>query len=82
MKIPAVFHNLRGYDSLIILLEIGKVADDTDINVIANNMEKYSAFMFGQHLVFIDSFQFTSSSFGKVADDTNINVIPNNMDKY
>ena len=33
-----------------------------DINVIPNNTEKYIAFMLGKHLVFLDSFQFMSSS--------------------
>ena len=33
-----------------------------DINAIRNNMEKYMAFMLGEHLVFHDSFQFMSSS--------------------
>ena len=32
------------------------------INAITNNMEKYMAFMLGKHLVFLDSFQFMSSS--------------------
>ena len=30
------------------------------IYVIPNNMEKYMAFMLGNHLTFIDSFQFIS----------------------
>ena len=40
--------------------EIGKF--NLDINVIPCNMEKYMAFMLGRNLVFIDSFQFMSSS--------------------
>ena len=59
-KIPVVFHNLRAYDSHFIMQEIGKF--DQDINVIPNNMEKYLAFMLGKNLVFIDSFQYMSSS--------------------
>lgn len=59
-KIPVIFHNLRGYDSHFIMQEIGKFGQD--INVIPNNMEKYMAFMIGKHLVFLDSFQFMSSS--------------------
>ena len=35
---------------------------DLNINAIPNNMEKYMAFMLGNHLTFIDSFQFMSSS--------------------
>jgi len=33
-----------------------------DINAIPNNMEKYMAFMLGNHLTFLDRFQFMSSS--------------------
>ena len=40
--------------------EIGKF--NQDINVIPNNMEMYLAFMLGKSLVFIDSFQYMSSS--------------------
>ena len=35
---------------------------EMSINAIRNNMEKYMAFMLGEHLTFIDSFQFMSSS--------------------
>ena len=73
-KIPVVFHNLKGYDSHFIMQEIGEIVKknsyvdekgkkhEMNINIIPNNMEKYMAFMLGQHLVFIDSFQFMSSS--------------------
>ena len=37
-----------------------------NINAIQNNMEKYMAFMLGNHLTFIDSFQFMSSSLEKL----------------
>ena len=57
--IPIVFHNLRGYDSHLIMQAISKVKGD--INCIANNMEKYVTFSLGQ-LRFIDSFQFLSTS--------------------
>ena len=36
-----------------------------NINAIPNNMEKYMVFMLGNHLTFIDSFQFMSSSLDK-----------------
>ena len=74
-KIPVVFHNLKGYDSHFIMQEIGNIAKknvyfdqkkkkyyNMSINVIPCNMEKYLAFMLGRNLVFIDSFQFMSSS--------------------
>ena len=40
-----------------------------NINVIPNNMEKYMAFILGKHLVFIDSFQFMSSSLDKLVEN-------------
>ena len=39
------------------------------INAIPNNMEKYTAFMLGNHLNFIDSFQFMSSSLDKLVSN-------------
>ena len=68
LKIPVIFHNLRGYDSHFIMQQIGEIANkyaykdkkrekqDLNINAIPNNMEKYMAFMLGNHLTFIDSF--------------------------
>ena len=78
IKIPVIFHNLRGYDSHFIMQEIGaivknhtyknKKGDEKQmiINAIPNNIEKYMAFMLGNHLTFIDSFQFMSSSLDKL----------------
>ena len=48
-----------------------------DINVIPNNMEKCVSLMLGKHLVFIDSFQFMSSSLGKLVSN-----LPNDTFKY
>ena len=48
-----------------------------DINVIPNNMKKYMAFMLGKHLVFIDSFQFMSSSLDKLVSN-----LPDDAFKY
>ena len=69
IKIPVILHNLRGYDSHFIMQEIGAIVKkhayknkQMNINAIPNNMEKYMAFMLGNHLTFIDSFQFMSSS--------------------
>ena len=84
-KIPVIFHNLRGYDSHFIIQEIGAIikkhtykvtgkdgkekVKQMNINVIPNNMEKYMAFMLGNHLTFIDSFQFMSSSLDKLVSN-------------
>ena len=79
LKIPVIFHNLRGYDSHFIMQEIGKIALDgkLNINVIPNNMEKYLAFMLGKHLIFIDSFQFMSSSLDRLVSN-----LPRDLLKY
>ena len=40
-----------------------------DINIIANNFEKYMSFRLGKHLHFIDSFQFMSQSLDKLSSN-------------
>ena len=89
IKIPVLFHNLRGYDSHFIMQQIGEIAKKhayknkrgeechMNINCIPNNMEKYMAFMLGNHLVFLDSFQFMSSSL-----DNLIKNLPDEAFKY
>ena len=42
---------------------------DLNINTIPINMEKYMIFMLGNHLMFIDSFQFMSSSLDKLVSN-------------
>ena len=81
LKIPIIFHNLRGYDSHFIMQQIGEIANkhgyinkkgekqDLNINAIPNNMGKYMAFMLGNHLTFINSFQFMSSSLDKLVSN-------------
>ena len=80
-KILVLFHNLRGYDSHFIMQQIGEIAktyahkdkkgkeQPLTINAIPKNMEKYMAFMLGNHLIFIDSFQFMSSSLDKLVSN-------------
>ena len=65
-KIPIIFHNLRGYDGHLIMQEIGKF--NKNINVIPNDMERNMAFMISD-LVFIDFFQFMSSSLSNLANN-------------
>ena len=71
IKIPVVFHNLKGYDSHFIMNELGELIkkgeENIKINVIAQNAEKYMAFYIGKHLSFMDSFAFMSSSLDKLA---------------
>ena len=59
-KVPAIFHNLRGYDSHLIFCELKNF--DVKIDVIANRLEQYMAFFLNKTLVFIDSMQFMNSS--------------------
>ena len=63
-KVPAIFHNLRGYGSYSILQEIDKF--DVKISVIPNGLEKYMAFTINKNLVFIDSMQVVNSSLSKL----------------
>ena len=81
IKIPVIFHNLRGYDSHFIMQKLGQIVKNhtyknnkgedkqMNINAIPNNMEKYMAFMLVNHLTFIDSFQFMSSSLDKLVSN-------------
>ena len=66
-KIPVVFHNLKGYDSHLIMQKIHKASGN--ITCIANNAEKYISFNIGQ-LKFLDSFQFMALSLEKLVDAT------------
>ena len=59
-KLPVVFHNLKSYDSHLIMQELGKF--NLKINVIPNGLEKYISFSINSKLSFIGSFQFLSSS--------------------
>ena len=89
IKIPVIFHNLCGYDSHFIMQQIGEIAkkhaytnkkgekQDLNINAIPNNKEKYMAFMLGNHMTFIDSVQFMSSSLDKL-----VNNLPKDDLKY
>ena len=45
--IPVVMHNLKGYDSHLIMQHLGKL--DAEITCIPNNMEKYVSFTIADH---------------------------------
>ena len=62
---PVVFHNLRGYDSHLLMQAISKV--EGRMSCIPNNTEKYISFSLGQ-LRFIDSAQFLQASLSKLVD--------------
>ena len=74
-KVLEIFHNLRGYDSHLIIKEIGKF--DVKVSVIPNGFEKYMAFTVNKNLVFIDSMQFMNSSL-----DSIVKNLSNNDFKY
>ena len=69
--LPVVFHNLRGYDSHLIMQSVG-LFKDKNIKCIANNMEKYISFSLGP-LRFIDSLQFMNSSLDKLVENLKLN---------
>ena len=62
-SILVVFHNLRGYDSHMLMQTISKVEDR--LSCIPNNTEKYISFFLGQ-VRFIDRAQFLLASLDKL----------------
>ena len=59
-KILVVFHNLKNYDSHLIMQELGKFK--LKINVIPNGLEEYMSFSINNQLSFNDNFQFLGFS--------------------
>ena len=68
-KIPAVYHNLKNYDSHLIMQELSKF--NLKIHVMPNELEKYISFSINKKLSFIDNFQFLSFSLDNL--DKNLN---------
>ena len=64
-KVPAIFYNLRGYDSHLTSNELGKF--DVKISVMPNGLEKYMAIFLNKNLVSIDNMQFINFSLDKLA---------------
>ena len=54
-KNPVIFHNLRAYDSHLIIKEVSKF--DVKVSVIPNGLKKYMAFTINKNLIFINSKQ-------------------------
>ena len=69
--IPVVFHNLRGYDSHLIMQAISET--EGEIKCIPNNMEKYISFSLRQ-LRFIDSNQFLIASLDELVKSNSKSV--------
>ena len=59
-KVPVIFHNLKDYDSHLILKELSKF--NVKISVVPNGLEMYMAFTINRNIIFIDSMQFIKSS--------------------
>lgn len=62
-RIPVLFHNLRGYDSHLIIQASGKIKHK-DLSCIPKNYEKYISFSMGK-LDCVDLFQFLSTPLKK-----------------
>ena len=74
-KVSVMFHNLRRYDSHLMMQVIGKF--DVEVNVIPNESEKYMPFAINKNLVFIGSMQFMNSSLNALVKN-----LPDNYFKY
>ena len=68
-KLPVIFHNLRGYDSHLIMQAIKKKYGK--IRVIPNNYENYQSFTLG-YLKFLDSHQFLPDCLSELARKMNV----------
>ena len=65
-----MFHNLKGYDSHLIMQKTGKFE-----NQLKNELEKYMAFTINKNLVFIDSMQFINSSLDELVKNLSDNHV-------
>ena len=72
-KVSVIFHNLRGYESHLIMQEIDRF--DGKISVISNGLEKYMAFTINKNLVFIDSMQFMNFSLDALIKNCNTMIL-------
>ena len=79
-KPPVIFYNLRGYDSHLIIKEIGRF--DVKLSVIQNGLEKYMAFPINTNLVFIASMQFRNSSSDSLVKNLSDNDFKNLSEKF
>ena len=66
-----IFHNLRGYDSHLIMQEIGTFV--VKVNVTPNGLEKCMAFTNNNNLVFIDSMQFINPNLDSLVNNLSDN---------
>ncbi|XP_052127781.1 uncharacterized protein LOC127750348 [Frankliniella occidentalis] len=73
--IPVFMHNLKNYDAHMILNEIGKLSDGSDLAVVPRTKEKYVSFQWGL-LRFLDSLGFLNSSLDKLVADLSEDEMP------
>src|SRR6185437_12328366 len=66
-KIPVLFHNLKNYDSHLLMQKVGCIRKRR-ISCIAHTLEKYMTVKIGR-LQFLDSFQFMPESLAKLVDN-------------
>ena len=66
-KIPVFLHNLKNYDSHLIIERANELSERARIDVIAQNSEKFITFAF-KNMCFKDSFSFLSSSLDKLVE--------------
>lgn len=64
-KIPVFLHNLKNYDPHLIIEKAVELSEKSQIDVIAQNTEKFITFAFN-NIAFKDSFSFLSSSLDKL----------------
>ena len=64
-----VFHNLKKYDSRLIMQELGKF--NLKINVMPNGLEKHVNFTINNKLIFTASLQFLNSSLDSLIKNLN-----------
>ena len=69
-KILIMFHNLKNYDSHLIMQELAKF--NFKISVIPKRLEKYMSFIINNKLRFIDSFKFLGSSLDSLVKNLSI----------
>ena len=61
---PVFFHKMEGYDSHLLMQDLGKY-NEKKLSYISKNIEKYISFTLG-HLHFLDSLNFMNESLGNL----------------
>ena len=67
-EIPIFFHNLRGYDSHLLLEHFPPLTNQDRVNCIATNFEQFFTFSY-RGLKFVDSYQFLKSPLSILAEN-------------